>query len=225
MKINQSVNYTFGTKPILPAKIKGKTGNLIRVTFSMLDPNKTNDLQAIREIASNWIVPHKSTNYANNIANFFQMKNNNIKFFCIELSNKTKKLNNKIKSIIVTSNPDDINKELLEIHILQSSPDIIMNPQEPYYKGAGISAIYGIVKLALIKGFKKINLISTNDSFYEHIGFKSIKNTDPSEKINFFELEKDKFITFIKNYEEKYLKAKNNPNVFSKKHPNKSSKN
>ena len=58
--------------------------------------------------------------------------------------------------------------------------------------------MYEAVKVAKKEGYQKVDLYSTNNSFYQKIGFEK------NPKSNFFSLDKSQYDSFLSRVEQKY---------------------
>ena len=63
-----------------------------------------------------------------------------------------------------------------------------------------VDSLYGVVKEAQKHGFESVQLLSANNSFYEHMGFTLMENY----RQNWYELPSSKFDKFLKKIEKKY---------------------
>ena len=93
----------------------------------------------------------------------------------------------------------------LSLKLLQSSPQIL-GKQEPI-KGSGENSISCIIDLAKKNQCQDLDLLSTNDSFYEYLGFE--KDMALKEGVSFMFLDEDKFDPLVQKINRKYRIANN----------------
>lgn len=207
-----SHNISFGTNPLYSIKLKKLIGpekyETINAKFSELAADSIDDILAICKVNDNWPRIGK-TQYSGLISeNFTQGKEPERAHFVIETVDAAKELANRITCLVETTHPTKVlNKDVFKIHFIQASPDIVNIKPSPI-KGSGELSLYGAVRLANENGFKRIQLDSSNDSFYEAMGFKRAGNMyDVCEFENeggIYRLSSRKFGQFLKKIENKY---------------------
>ena len=207
--MNRMIN--FGATPVFRIKLKQYSNDgfyhLVNAKFSRLVYSNKNDCETMYKVCENWHAPKGFNNYADSIVYNFQTPRPYKRHFITELQEKGKNLYSRLTSIIELTNPQIQDKEIFEIYYIQSSPKILETKQLPLIKGAGELAVYGAVKLAKNNGFEKIRLLSTNDTFYEKIGFEQQSSLSRSRKNgvgSYYILPKEKYDLFMKNIERKY---------------------
>lgn len=155
-------NLSFGSKPIYRMNVISRKRNneFIPVLFSELDKSSDSDIALMSSLNSTkWSLCPIFSQLCEDFTNKKPGKN----FFIIEsIYNNTV---DRIKSII------SITKEKTKITVNQliSSPK---EQEENEIKGAGATAILGIIKIAKKENIPEISLCSTEDIFYERLGFK-----------------------------------------------------
>lgn len=205
----QRNNITFGAKTLYPIKIKKaiKGGyRRVKANFAELSTRSETDKKYIQEIQQAWQLAKSRDNYIGDIACSFRNDANlydipEYKYFITRLASKNGKMSKKIASIIAIKL--DNKKRNIILEYIQSASQVKRKSAVPQVKGAGELAILGLIKYAKEHGFRKIVLNSTNDDFYDKLGFKKIINKyaidDPDYKLTF-----GKFEPFIRKISEKY---------------------
>jgi len=208
----QRNNITFGATTLYPIRIKkvikGGYRN-VKAYFEELSTQSKIDKKCVQEIQFAWRLAKSKHNYISDIASIFKNDCNlyNIpeyKYFITRLASQNGKISKKIASIIAVKFDNKKRKVILEY--IQSASQVKKKTEVPHVKGAGELAILGLIKYAKEHGFKKIVLSSTNDSFYDKLGFKKIPKriskyaTDDSD----YTLTFSKFESFIRKISEKY---------------------
>ena len=139
--------------------------------------------------------------------NFIKAKNPQRAYYLVETSDSRKELFERATALLETTNPKKLDKDIFEIHFLQASPALV-GKNAPEIKGSGELSLYGAVKVAKENGFKKVQLFSSNDGFYEKMGFVKAESLYPEDKTvsdgGIFELSADMFDDFLVKIENKY---------------------
>ena len=127
------------------------------------------------------------------------------KYFAVALGDSVNVKPDDIKSIVefdVIYDKDD-DEGYCYINFLQSAPEIADNKRSPI-KGAGALALYAVVDYAKRNNFRKVSLFSSNNAFYEKMGFendgracKHLNNCD-------FHLDRRDFDWFLNEIRKKY---------------------
>lgn len=205
---NNYSTYTpsFGKKILANVNLKQRNFDrnsfkFVKATISTLDVNDPKDTKYIDKINKYW---KSKTSFSNAIVCAFREKTNPKTFFMTELNTMNLKIKNKIVCLMKTTSPENCpNRDVFQIDLIQSAPAIAERPLITPIKGAGEVIIYGAVKMAKENGFKKVELLSANDRFYEKIGF--IKDEKkPKYKNFYYYLPQEKYDNFIENVEKKY---------------------
>jgi uncharacterized surface protein with fasciclin (FAS1) repeats len=197
---------SFTSIPVYNIKIKtlDPYGKFVPTSavFSKLKTNTEEDLEAVFNILENW----KNTDYGESFSNSFihNKPRRDTGYYAIELKDSLKPLYEKILCVIKTEvlKYHTTGKRNLQLCFLQGSPDVIDAPFRTI-KGLGDLSLYGVVKLAKAKKVDGIEVISTNDSFYNHIAdFQTLEKLDKEGSALY--LDKSKFEPFLSRIKAKY---------------------
>lgn len=183
-------------------KVAPQGEKLIPANFSELIIHDFNDEWAMLNVQDIWS-KMGDTPYADGIIDRFINPADNAKFYITEICDDTKELWNRITCLLKTTDPLQNDKSKLEIRLLQASPAIANNP-DTAIKGSGELSLYGAVKLAKENGFKKLELLSTNNSFYEKMGLTAHPEIYNDPEGCYYELAADRFDDFLSRVEKKY---------------------
>ncbi len=163
---------------------------------SQLTKDDAGDIARLQGIKENW---RKSTIYSNEIIDNFCQNLKKKNFYITELKDNCVRIKNRICCMMQTTDPT-VNqmRDKFRIDLLQSAPAIANKGSSSKIKGAGELAVYEAVKVAKKEGYQKVDLYSTNNSFYQKIGFEK------NPKSNFFSLDKSQYDKFLSRIEQKY---------------------
>ena len=153
----------------------------------------------MEKIGNYWSRKPKETSYGITVSNNFLWAACDNNFYIIEKSDKSKNTYRKTTCIMETTPVDSEDKSMFRIFLLQSHPEIARK-QHPKIKGSGELALYGGVKEAKEHGFESVQLLSANNSFYEHMGFTTMEKY----RQNWYELPSSEFDKFLERIEKKY---------------------
>ena len=186
----------FCSKDLCRVKLK-KDGEPIQAKAIQFDHTK-GDSRLVSHLALDWF----DTEYMKNIVANYLCKEDPTTLIGIT-SDKADLSSKDVKSLILYQ--DDVKKGKKECKILylQASPEIADNKKSAI-KGAGIIAIYTVVKHAKEKKCARINLMSSNNSFYEHIGFTQEPPISPLYSAREFYLDAKDYDAFLKKVETQY---------------------
>lgn len=204
-KASHSVSFTANPLYKINLKEVAEEGiqRLVPGSFSELVLKDQKDEWALLNVEEMWSKIDK-TDYTRCFTDNFIKEKDSRSYFVTEFVDSAKDLQDRITCLIETTNPKTVqNKDLFEIDLLQASPLIANKGNSAPIKGSGELSLYGAVKIAKENGFKKVGLISTNNSFYEKMGFTEIEKVDPVEG-SWYELAADKFDDFLAKIAEKY---------------------
>lgn len=194
---------SFGEIPIYQINLKQKNKDgqysFIPACFSKINNKDKEDIVLMEKIGNYWSRKPRETSYGITVSNNFLWAACDNNFYIIEKSDKSKNTYRKTTCIMETTPVDSEDKSMFRIFLLQSHPEIARK-QHPKIKGSGELALYGGVKEAKEHGFESVQLLSANNSFYEHMGFT------PMEKYrqNWYELPSSEFDKFLERIEKKY---------------------
>ena len=132
--------------------------------------------------------------------NYFQKLKNN-SFIAVSEKNSENLKAKDIKSILQYEDSIIDGKKQCEIIYIQAAPEIANNKKAPV-KGAGELIVWAAVKHAKQTGCEEVFLTSTNNGFYENIGFENCKRQYVFG--NEFCLKSKDFDWFLKKTEKKY---------------------
>ncbi|MCQ2958120.1 MAG: hypothetical protein MJ180_04365 [Candidatus Gastranaerophilales bacterium] len=202
----QQTNLNFGAKSIYPLKIRKflKRGTrLVKADFAELSPYSKKDAEVVRKLKELWKYSTHQNNYIHDIANAFKDDSSfftpDYKYFMVRLNNG--KMPSRIASVALVKTEDSV----LKLNILQSSTYANTITPLPKLKGAGELNLLGLVKYAKTHLLKKIELKSTNNSFYDKLVFsKVLKEGSNLSDLPTHVLESSKFDEFISKIEQKY---------------------
>lgn len=198
-----SPRISFGETPLynINLKQKNKDGeyNLTPAYFSKIDNKDEDDVVLMKKIGSYWSRKPIETSYGITVSNNFLWSACDNNFYIIEKADDINNIYKKTTCIMETTPVDSEDKSIFRIYLLQSHPEIARK-QYPKIKGSGELALYGVVKEAQKHGFESVQLLSANNSFYEHMGFTLMENY----RQNWYELPSSKFDKFLKKIEKKY---------------------
>lgn len=210
IQANTHSNVSFGANPLYDINLKKIVGEdlieQIPAKFSQLVLKNEDDTWAMINIEDIWSKIAK-TDYTGMITkNFIDAKKPERAYYVVESGDTSKELFDRLTCIMETTNPKTVlNKDYFEVHFLQSHPDIV-NKAPGALKGSGELSLYGAVRVAKENGFKKVQLFSSNDGFYDKMGF--VKTESISDEAGssggMYELSSDMFDSFLKKIEEKY---------------------
>ncbi len=188
--------YSINLKKMMP----DQSYEYVKANFSELSKRSKKDIQSVLALKQNWA---NKTKYGDYIANDFLSESSG-KYNCYvtEVTSKEMPPEEKITCIMQVAKPKKTRKKnVFKINFIQSSPDIA-NVKLPKYKGSGELSLYGAIKVAQQKGYKKIRVISFNDDFYKKMGFKKIASI--GKNVSYFELDSKRFDYFLQRVSKKY---------------------
>lgn len=125
------------------------------------------------------------------------------KFIAVSLGNEPHPRAGNIQSVVNFKDVRVKGKKECRIIYLQSAPNIADNPKSSV-RGAGEVALYAVVKYAKKNKCSRISLLSTNNDFYERIGFKMGVKSHPLSNICEYYLEEKDYNAFLGMIEKKY---------------------
>ncbi|MCQ2788939.1 MAG: hypothetical protein MJ229_01040 [bacterium] len=196
-------NTNFGATKLynvnLKKMINGNMDKFIPAEIIKLDPNDAADKSQISKLFGPW----SRTEYGeDSFANF--MHNIEGNYFVTAIKDKAQELSKKITCFIQTTDAKNApNKTNYEIVYLQAAPDL--KKASEAIKGSGELSMYNAVKEAKENGFKKVHVLSTNNPFYEHLGFdKKLEIPIEDKEGGVFELPAQKFDEFLNKIAKKY---------------------
>lgn len=189
---------SFTSRHIMDVNLKRRsTKNPIEAQVVKLDSSQ-DDAKLMLNLLSFWA----DSEYIFSIADsYYNDKDFNI--YAIASKNKKKLRSKDIKSIFSLRFENKKGLKVCDLEFLQSAPEIADNPKSSI-KGSGEVALYYVVKLAKDNNCDRVTLSSTNNSFYENMGFEMGVKKHPYSKITPFYLEKSDYDWFLKRVEEKY---------------------
>jgi len=208
---NRISNINFGARTLYPMNLKKALGNgnykFLKANFAELSTNSKTDAQCIEDLREAWKSLDHKNNYISDIVNGFTSEMSffvkECKYFITRLAAKDKPLSQRVATITEVKP----NGTTLKINFLQSVPKNPKYKDVLKVKGGGELTMLGIIKYAKEQGFKKIELVSTNNPFYAHMGLTKIIPADiiprDEDDITHF-LYRHRFDDFIKRTEEKY---------------------
>lgn len=209
MELKQT-NINFGAKTLYPMMIKKAVKNgyrLVKADFAELSVRSKKDKQCIDELKKAWRFSSSENNYIHDIAQKFYddagFKTSPLyRYFVVRLASGKKKMSQKIASIMAVKIEP---KELLFLDYIQSASQVKHNSNVPKVKGAGELGILGLIKLAKGSLLKRLCLSSTNDTFYDKLGFKfNYEHIQSVLSSATHSLPKRKYNSFIEKTEKKY---------------------
>lgn len=164
-----------------------------------LDFSDKDDLLMLN-LASFW----RATSYFSPISSDYCKNSNKFKFFAIVDGNNSEPNAKDVKSLVQFRVCEDKNEgKTCDIIYLQCASDIADN-EKSSIRGAGELAVYSVVNYAKKCGCEKVTLQSTNNGFYENIGFEMGAGYSPISGYCPFYLDKKDYDWFLKRVEEKY---------------------
>src|SRR5574344_246526 len=198
---NYNTDLAFKAHLIENIKLKSRKSNgtykLVRATFSELSPNDDKDKALIEQLAKNW----QESKYIKSIQTFFTNTTGDSKFYITKIKRLFNKSLDNITCIMQTSNPKDKEDKKLYVAFLQSSPEIVNKKNASPIKGSGEISMYEAVKFAKENKMSKIELMSTNNSFYKKL---NMKEEGTFFDITEFTLDNIKFDDFMSKIKQKY---------------------
>lgn len=189
---------SFGERPLYNIKLKERLENdtfsKTDGTFASLNPDDKRDTELIKKLETLW----NPSGYAAVIAEEFlhPYKSKNSSFYIIEKNSPANDTLHKTTCIASATNVDNTDKSAFEIDYIQTTPDISQS-DNPQIKGSGELMVYGCVKEAQKYGFQKVSIFSSNNSFYEHLGFNKVA-------YRWYELPSSQYDEFLERVEKKY---------------------
>ncbi len=193
----------FKSIPLYKVNVKRLMPNdkyqLVPAYFSELDPRSPLDKEAVRSLKRKY---ESSTKYFTRMTDvFLEGWNDFYSNYVIETVDEAGRLGDRITSLMLTYKPTINHKnEPFGIAFLESIPTIY-NSSKPSIKGSGELSVYGAAKIADKYGYNSVMLTSTNDSFYDKIGFKKVLQRDRSD--DYF-LPKQDYVDFCQEKMKKY---------------------
>lgn len=192
----------FTSHPVFPVKVKqlNEEGcyEPVPATFTRYDVNDVQDARSFMTLVDEW----DETEYGPVIINDFLGKEKFPEFYTVELDNKELRPDEKISTIMQVSCEDHSKKlGVMYVYFVQSAPSTVGN-EKPSIKGSGELALYGAVRLAKERGLPKVSLSSSNDSFYDKIGFD--KRHPLEDGLTLYELRSKNYDAFLERIENKY---------------------
>lgn len=190
-------------------KRQGDTFKLAKGYFSQLNTTDKRDLRLIKSIKPEW---ESKIMFSEDLIKKFEadfskdINKCSTNLYMTELKSPISKISKKVCCLMETTNPqmNPNDREVFRINTVLSAPHIANSYplQERDIKGAGELSIYGAVKLAQKEGYKKIQLQSVINPFFEHIG---LILTEKYNKLSgIFELPQEKYADFLQKVESKY---------------------
>lgn len=209
MQINNSrCNVNFGSKPLYRVKLKGG----VVANFAEVFPQNPYDNEAVTKLLSTWVSSDPKNDYIKIFRETWSNLQNGHRHYVIELVEKGKSLSDRIVAFACTSNPksnfkshnfwevEDKNKKSdFGLYYLETINAI---KSDRKVGGAGELLVYGLVKLAQKYDFDMFSLTSTNDGFYEKIGFKT--DFEKYGNAGAFFLDAKDYNPFLSRVEKKY---------------------
>ena len=209
MRINSvKTSQNFGAVPIYSIKLKKLqyTGNYIPLSakFSQISYKNQDDFDVIQNAAEKWQVYGDRDCFIGNIADDFKAPRSNEAYYITEMVMPKMDLFHRLVSVMEVTNPKWPDKKDFSIYYLQSAPMIAYAKGKSPVKGAGELAIYGAVKLAKENGFENVKLFSSNNAFYDRIGFPRVRGREVSIFATPYKLKEKDYDRFLSRIEEKY---------------------
>lgn len=188
----------FTSRHIMDVNLKRRsTKKPIEAQVVKLDTSQE-DAKLMLNLLSFWA----DSEYICSIADsYYNDKDFNI--YAIASKNKKKLSTKDIKSLFVVKIENKKGLKVCDLEFLQSAPEIADNPKSSI-RGSGEVALYYVVKLAKENDCDRVTVTSTNNSFYENMGFEMVAKKYPYSKITPFYLEKKDYDWFLDRVEDKY---------------------
>ncbi len=190
----------------LKERKKDGSYKLIPASFSKIEDA---DLEDLRKMAHAW-KKEDVRSYSRYFLDEFREKNEShgkLGFYSIEKDNH-RSFSSRTTGLMMTREDRDFMKQkVLHVVILQANPKYATREDEinaSKLKGTGELAIYGAVKLAKESKCKSIEVFSTKDSFYEHLGFQNKVDRKGNVYPSDYKLKSSQFDSYIQRIEEKY---------------------
>ncbi|MDD3236545.1 MAG: hypothetical protein PHV37_00430 [Candidatus Gastranaerophilales bacterium] len=197
---------SFGANPIYDVNLRQVVDGvqkLIPANFSELIIKNEGDEWAMLNVQDIWKRLGK-TDYADCFADNFIKRKEDKSYFVTELKDAVKELQDRITCLIETTNPKKTkDRDLFEVKLLQASPKIANKAETTSIKGSGEMSLYGAVRQAKEHGFSKVGLLSTNNSFYNKMGFSAVETYEDGAG-GWYELPAEKFDEFLDKIAKKY---------------------
>lgn len=210
--VNVNNNPSFGKNILTNVNLKQATTDgsfkFVKGMISELNKNDKSDELLLEGIKGSW---EGKARFSRVIIKHFEDAKNSSKVYITELKDKCDSLKDNICCLMETTNPQAKPKRRRNfvIKFLQSAPDIANKGNKTPIKGAGELCIYEAVKTAQKEGYKRVKLLSVNNSFYDHLGFK--RGLYYKEDSYSYSLPQKQFAEFLQKVEEKYnFKPTNN---------------
>lgn len=199
--IQPNNNQSFNARLVDRVKLKqlqpDNTYKLVKAKVYELSPYSPFDLTIMEQLNDKW----QNTKYMSPIFTSFDRGNTHSKFFITKIAKLFSRGVDNITCIMQTFENKTFDNELW-ISYLQASPKIANLKEKSPIKGSGEIAIYEAAKRANKKGFKDVRLCSTNDSFYEKMDMKKIR--ERGSVYTHFTIDKSDFSKFIEKVKNKY---------------------
>lgn len=160
---------TFCARKIQDVNLKKRKGKQI-IPAQICELNYSEyDKNLLLNLASYW----RDTSYASDIVDDYYVGYNS-RYFAVALGNSSNVKADDIKSIVEFEvRYDDYDDDgYCYINYLQAAPEIANNKKSPI-RGAGELALYAVVDFAKKNNYRKVALYSSNNSFYEKMGFEN----------------------------------------------------
>lgn len=142
------------------------------------------------------------TEFIHPITDFYHKKGKK-QFYVIAMGNNSEIKAKDVKSILQIEDTTIKNKKVCKVDFVQAAPEIADN-EKSSVRGAGEVALYVAVRHAKEEGCKQVVLTSTNNDFYEKIGFEMGAKKDLFSSICPYYLDEKDFDWFLEKTEKKY---------------------
>lgn len=203
MEINNSYIPTFGAIKISNAKLRKilPDGTISRISASITELSQLSktDRDTFEKMYPVWA---DDTEWFSSIYENFQYRDNSNKFIAIEENDLNLPIEQRIKSLISFTAPEFPIDKTLCIRYIQSAPGIANNKKSPI-RGAGELALFEAIVQAAKHKINRVQLYSSNHSFYERLGL-TYKYPKGQYALGYFEILKKEYENFIRKIEEKY---------------------
>ena len=189
---------SFTSKYIMDVNLKRRsTKNPIKAQVRELDFSKEDD-RLIFNLGTMW---SKALYIDSIIKNYFKGGKN--KFYIVTTGNNEDVKAKDVKSILYFKDTTKNGKKECSLEFIQAAPEIADN-EKSSIKGSGEVIVYALVKHAKETGCERINLTSTNNEFYENLGFEMGVKKDFTKAGTPFYLDKKDYDWFLSKVEKKY---------------------
>ena len=192
-------NYvSFTSRHIMDVNLKRRTTkNPIKAQVRELDFSSQDD-RLIFSLSSMWA---KTLYMESILKNYFKGGNN--RFYVVAEGQKDDIKASDVKSILFFKDVSKGGKKQCSLEFLQAAPEIADN-EKSSIRGSGELALYAAVHHAKEAGCKKVTLTSTNDDFYDNVGFEMGVKKDYKKAGWPYYLDEKDYDWFLEKVEKKY---------------------